>query len=146
MLERGIADAKSLNYVVWLSMAVVRDLAQIFAWTSLEEDGAYDFIIPFMGGAFFARTMKVSPGISKSYQGDRWVFSLRTFYEKGMLKPDHLERMAGMNIEDDGTMRLRWLGKTREMQRGLLKESDVQHLKSWLQANARPTMRKSAVP
>ena len=145
MLERGIADVKSLDYVVWLSMAVARDLAQIFGLTSLEQNGAYEFIIPFMGGAFFARTMRVSPGIKKSYQGDRWVFSIRTFYGESMLKPDHLERMAGMNIEEDGTMRLRWLGQTREMQRGVLQEADVNHLKSWLQANARPSMRKSAV-
>lgn len=146
MLQRGIADEKSLDYVVWLSMAVARDLAQIFSLTSLEQHGAYEFVIPFMGGAFFARTMKVSPGISKSYQGDRWVFSLRTFYSESMLKPDHLERMAGMNIEKDGSMRLHWLGQTREMQRGLLQEADVNHLKSWLQANARPSRRKSAVP
>lgn len=137
MLERGIADKKSLGYIVWLSMAVARDLAQIFSWTSLEQHEAYDFIIPFMGGAFFARTMKVSPGISKSYQGDKWVFSLRTFYSESMLKPDHIERMAGMNIEKDGSMRLRWLGQTREMQRGRLQEADVNHLKGWLQANAR---------
>lgn len=145
MLERGIADEKSLDYIVWISMAVARDLAQIFGLTSLEQHGAYDFIITFMGGAFFAETRNVSPGINRSYQGDRWVFSLRTFYCESMLKPDHLERMAGMNIEKDGTMRLRWLGQSWEMQRGLLQEADVNHLKSWLQANARPSRRKSAV-
>lgn len=145
MLERGIADEKSLDYIVWIAMAVARDLAQIFGLTSLEQHGAYDFIIPFMGGAFFAETRNVSPGINRSYQGDRWVFSLRTFYCESMLKPDHLERTAGMNIEKDGTMRLRWLGQSREMQRGMLQEADVNHLKSWLQANARPSRRKSAV-
>ncbi|RBI69992.1 hypothetical protein DQW77_14705 [Roseovarius sp. TE539] len=145
MLERSIADDKSLDYIVRVSMAVARDLAQIFGLTSLEQHGAYEFIIPFMGGAFFAETRNVSPGINKSYQGDRWVFSLRTFYSASMLKPDHLERMAGMSIEKDGSMRLRWLGQTREMQRGLLKQADVNHLKSWLQANARPSRKKSAV-
>jgi len=144
MLERGIADEKSLDYVVRISLAVARDLAQIFGMTSLEQNGAYEFIIPFMGGAFFAETRRVSPGLKKSYQGDQWVFSLRTFYGEGMLKPDHRERMAGMNIEKDGTMWLRWLRQTREMQRGVLQEADVQHLKSWLQANARPTRRNSA--
>ncbi len=146
MLERGIADKKSLNYIVRISLAVARDLAQIFGLTSLDQQGAYEFIIPFMGGAFFAETRKVSPGLNKSYQGDRWVFSLRTFYGEDMLKPGHRERMAGMNIEKDGIMRLLWLGQTREMQRGVLQEADVQHLKSWLQANARPTRRNAAVP
>ena len=144
MLQRGLADESSLDYLVWLSMAIARDLAQIFHWTSLEQDGAFDFLIPFMGGAFVARTMKVSPGIEKSYQGDRWVFSLRTFLEEDMLKPDDRERMAGMNIAEDGTMRLRWLGQTREMQRGVMREADVNHIKGWLQANARPSRQRSA--
>lgn len=144
VLQRGLADEKSLDYLVWLSMAIARDLAQIFGLTSLEQDGAYDFLIPFMGGAFVARTMKVSPGIEKSYQGDRWVFSLRTFLEKGMFKPSDHERMAGMNIEEDGTMRLRWLGQIREMPRGIMREADVNHIKGWLQANARPSRPRAA--
>lgn len=144
-LQRGLADERSLNRLVWLSMSIARDLAQIFQLTSLEQKGAFDFLIPFMGGALVARTMKVSPGIEKSYQGDRWVFSLRTFLEDSMLKPIDRERMAGMEIKKDGSVQLRWLGQTREMQRGFLKEADVNHLKGWLQANARPTRSRSAV-
>ncbi len=139
LLQRGLADEQNLDYFVWLSMAIARDLAQIFGLTSLKQDEAYDFLIPFMGGAFVARTMKVSPGIEKSYQGDRWVFSLRTFLEEGMLKAGDHERIAGMDIESDGTMQLRWLGRTREMQRGIMREDDVNHIKGWLQANARPS-------
>lgn len=139
LLQRDLANEKSLDYIVWLSMAIARDLAQIFRLTSLKQNGAFDFLIPFMDGAFVARTMNVSPGIEKSYQGDQWVFSLRTFLEESMLKPGDHERMAGLNIEEDGTMQLRWLGQTREMQRGIMRESDVNHIKGWLQANARPS-------
>ena len=139
LLHRGLVDEKSLDFFVSLSMAIARDLAQIFGWTTLKQDGAFDFLIPFVGGALVARTMKVSPGLEKSHQGDRWVFSLRTFLDERKLKPGDHERMAGLNIEKDGTMRLRWLGQTREMQRGMMNEVDVNHLKGWLQANARPS-------
>ena len=145
LLQRGLADEKSLDGIVWLSMSIARDLGQIFGLTSLKQDGAFDFLIPFMGGAFVARTRNVSPGIEKSYQGDQWVLSLRTFLEEGMLKPSEHERMAGLNIEEDGTMRLRWLGQTREMQRGIMHEADVNHIRGWLQANARPSKPRSGV-
>lgn len=139
LLQRGIANEESLDYFVSLSMGIARDLAQIFCFTSLERDGAFDFLIPFMGGALVARTMNVSPGIAKSYQGDRWVFSLRTFLEDSMLKPNDRERMAGMSVTADGAMQLNWLGQSREIQRGILLEADVNHIKGWLKANARPS-------
>lgn len=144
LLQRRVSSEISLEYLVWISLAIARDLAQIFSLTSLDRESAFDFLIPFMGGALVARTMNVSPGIEQSYQGDRWVFSLRTFLEDGMLKASDQERMAGLSIEEDGTMRLRWLGQTREMQRGIMREADLNHIKGWLQANARPSRQKGS--
>ena len=107
--------------------------------TSLSQNESFNFLIPYQNGALVARTLKATPEVRNSYQGDQWVFSLRTFLEEGMLKPEYRERMAGMDISEDGTMSLCWFGQTREMRRGMLLEADVQHLKGWLQANARPS-------
>lgn len=139
LLQRGLADKVSLDRKIWVLMSIARDLAQIFSLTSLSQQESFDFLIPHQNGALVARTLKATPKVRNSYQGDQWVFSLRTYLEEGMLKPDDRERMAGMDISEDGNISLSWLGQTRDMQRGVLLEADVEHLKGWLKANARPS-------
>ena len=138
LLQRGHLDKNSLNSRISLLMSITRDLAQIFSMTSLDQSESYNFLIPYKNGALVARTLKAAPETRVLYQGDQWIFSLRTFLEERMLKPRDRERMSGMEILEDGSMLLSWLGRTREMRRGILLEADFEHVSGWLKANARP--------
>lgn len=138
LLQRGEFDKDSLARNVGLLLSIARDLAQIFQMTTLDQSESYNFLIPYQNGALVARALKATPKIRKLYQDEQWVFSLRTFLEENMLKPKDRERMAGLKIAKNGHVSLKWLGKTREMRRGMLLGADVAHIRGWLKANAQP--------
>lgn len=145
LLQRGVASKDTLEEQVGVVMSVARDLAHIFQWASMSQRESHDFMIPYSGGALAMRTLKVRPMVKSPYHDDHWVFSVRTFLDRSMLKPADHERMAGLEVSKEGHMTLSWLGQSRQMRRGLLKEADVNHLKGWLKANARPSKSRQVV-
>jgi len=143
LLQRGKFYEMSFGRDISVLLQIARDLSQIFKDTTifkestLDQSVSYDFLIPYQDGALVARTLKATPKVRSQYQGDQWIFSLRTFLGKEMLKPKHHERMAGLEISKNGDVLLKWLGETREMRRGMLMGADFKHVKGWLKANAR---------
>ena len=137
LLERSHLDKDCLEVEIQRLLSILRDLAQVFTMTSLDKDKSHNFFISYKKGALVARTLKVVPKTGNSYQGDLWVFSIRTFLDENKLQINHRERMPGMEVVEGGKIILSGLGSTREMTRGMLSKEDLEHVRRWIKGSGR---------